>query len=61
MPLSNTEKQLIKFLRAIGWGEVRVRIENGKPVLICEAIRTFKLDDRPSNLSTRSTSGPLTG
>lgn len=61
MPLSSTEKQLIKFLRAIGWGEVMVRIESGKPVLICEAVRTFKLEDQPSNLSIRSTPGPLKG
>lgn len=55
MPLTSAEKQLIKFLRAIGWGEVRVRIENGKPVLICEAIRTFKLEDKPAKPSVKNT------
>jgi len=55
VPLSSTEKRLIKFLRAIGWGEVRVQIESGNPVLICEAVRTFKLEDRPSKSSVKST------
>ncbi len=47
MSPNGTEMQLIRFIRAIGWGEVMVRIESGKPVLICEAVRTFKLEDRP--------------
>ncbi|MCL6477180.1 MAG: transketolase [Peptococcaceae bacterium] len=47
MPLNNREKQLIKFIRELGWGEVKVRIENGTPVLIYEAIRTFKLEEYP--------------
>ncbi len=42
-PLTNREKQLIRFLRQLGWGEVRLRVENGQPVLIYEAIRTMKL------------------
>ncbi len=41
--LTNREKQLIRFLRQLGWGEVRLRVENGQPVLIYEAIRTMKL------------------
>jgi len=41
--LTNREKQLIRFLRQLEWGEVRVRVENGQPVLIYEAIRTMKL------------------
>lgn len=48
-PLSNSEKQLIKFIRELGWGEVKVRVENGKPTLIYEAIRTYKLEERPSS------------
>lgn len=43
--LSNREKQLIKFIRELGWGEVRIRVENGQPVLIYEAIKTVRLDD----------------
>jgi|GEM_PF-1767933 len=41
--LTNREKQLIRFLRQLEWGEVRVRVENGQPVLIYEAIRTMRL------------------
>lgn len=42
--LSNREQKLLDFIRELGWGEVKVRIENGQPVLIYEAIRTLKLD-----------------
>jgi len=37
------------FIRELGWGEVKVRIENGKPTLIYEAIRTYKLEERSSS------------
>jgi hypothetical protein len=47
--LSNREKQLIKFIRELGWGEVRIRVENGQPVLIYEAIKTVRLDDQGPN------------
>lgn len=43
--LTNREKQLLLFLRRLGWGEVKIRVENGQPVIIYEAIRTCKLDD----------------
>lgn len=42
--LTNRERKLLNFTRELGWGEVKVRIENGQPVLIYEAIRTLKLD-----------------
>lgn len=45
--LTNREKQLILFMRELGWGEVRVRVENGQPVLIYEAIKTVKLEEQP--------------
>jgi len=48
LSLNNREKQLIKFIRELGWGEVKVRVENGTPVLIYEAIRTFKLEEHPA-------------
>jgi len=41
--LTNREKQLIRFLRQLEWGEVRVRVENGQPVLIYEVLKTQKL------------------
>lgn len=47
--LSGRERQLLHFTRQLGWGEVRIRIENGQPVLIYEAIKTLKLDDAVSN------------
>lgn len=59
MPLSSTEKKLIRFIRAIEWGEVIVRIESGRPILICEAVRTFKLEDRPANVPVRRPAGLL--
>lgn len=45
--LTNREKQLLLFMRELGWGEVRVRVENGQPVLIYEAIKTVKLEEQP--------------
>ncbi len=45
--LTNREKQLILFMRELGWGEVRIRVENGQPVLIYEAIKTVKLEEQP--------------
>lgn len=45
--LSNKEKQLILFIRELGWGDMKIRIENGEPVLIYEAIKTIRLDDKP--------------
>lgn len=58
--LTNREKQLIFFLRQLEWGELRVRVESGQPVLIYEAIRTMKLVEEemskviPKNVKTVS-------
>lgn len=52
--LSNREKQLIKFIRELGWGEVRIRVENGQPVLIYEAIKTVRLDDQGPNVPKKN-------
>lgn len=43
--LTAREKQLLLFLRELGWGEVKIRLENGQPVLIYEAIRTYRLEE----------------
>lgn len=51
--LTNREKQLILFMRELGWGEVRIRVENGQPVLIYEAIKTVKLEEQPVALYPR--------
>ncbi len=51
--MSHREKQLISFLRKLGWGEVRIRVENGQPVLIYEAIKTFRLEDGPVSTPAR--------
>ncbi|TYO95934.1 transketolase [Desulfallas thermosapovorans] len=60
MPLDKSEKQLIKFIRDLGWGEVNVRVEEGKPVLICEAIRTFKLEEQPVEIQQPRKKGRMT-
>ncbi|MEW5954345.1 MAG: transketolase [Bacillota bacterium] len=44
--LSSKEKQLIQFIRELGWGDMKIRIESGQPVLIYEAVRTIKLEDK---------------
>lgn len=43
--LTNREKQLLAFLRQLRSGEVKIRIENGQPVVIYEAINSRKLED----------------
>lgn len=48
--LSNKEKQLVLFIREFGWGDMKIRVENGEPVLIYEAVKTIRLDDKPLNL-----------
>lgn len=47
--LSNKEKQLIQFIHELGWGDMKIRVENGQPVLIYEAIKTIKLEEKPLN------------
>lgn len=46
--LSSKEKQLILFIRELGWGDIKIRVENSQPVLIYEAIKTIKLEDVPA-------------
>lgn len=43
--LTRREEQVILFIRQLGWGEVKIRVENGQPVLIYEAIRTVRLEE----------------
>lgn len=53
--LTKREMQLIRFIRELGWGEIRLRVENGQPVLIYEAIRTVKLEEEsPSQAKVRA-------
>lgn len=52
--LTNREKKLILFLREMGWGEVKLRVENGQPVMIYEAIRTVRLEEKLDGSSKRS-------
>jgi hypothetical protein len=46
--LQPREVKLIQFIREMGWGEVRLLVQNGQPVLIYEAVRTIRLDDEGS-------------
>ncbi|MDA8097566.1 MAG: hypothetical protein RDV00_06725 [Clostridia bacterium] len=43
--LTGKEQKLLSFLRELGWGEVRVLVQNGEPVLIYESIKTVRLDE----------------
>ncbi|MBU4532681.1 MAG: hypothetical protein KJ650_03435 [Firmicutes bacterium] len=52
--LSHREQQLLYFIRQLGWGDVRIRIENGQPVVIYEAIKTLKLDDASIDRSSKN-------
>jgi hypothetical protein len=44
--LTRREEQLIRFIRELGWGEVRLKVQEGQPVLIYEAIKTVKLEEQ---------------
>lgn len=52
--LTKREEQLIMFLREMGWGEVRLKVQEGQPVLIIEALKTVKLDEEPKAVELRS-------
>jgi len=52
--LTNRERKSILFLRQMGWGEVRLRVENGQPVLIYEAIRTVRLEEKSNGAKKSS-------
>lgn len=43
--LTNREKQLLAFLRQLKSGEVKIRVENGQPVVVYESISSKKLDE----------------
>jgi len=51
--LTNREKQLIRFLRQLEFGEITIRVENSQPVLIYESINNFKLDEKTDPRKTR--------
>ncbi|MDA8097570.1 MAG: hypothetical protein C4575_00480 [Desulforudis sp.] len=48
--LTSKEKQFLGFIRDLGWGEVKVLVQNGEPVLIYESIKTVRLDDEDVQL-----------
>jgi len=41
--LNEKEKKLIELIRGTGYGEIRVAIRNGQPVLVEEVKKSFKL------------------
>lgn len=41
--LSEKEKKLIELIRSTGYGEIRVAVRNGRPVLVEEVKKSFKL------------------
>lgn len=45
MTPTNKEVQLLEYLRKLGWGEVKILVQNGEPVLIYESIKSMRLDD----------------
>jgi hypothetical protein len=55
--LTNKEKQLILFIRELGWGDMKIRVENGQPVLIYEAVKTIRLEDKPLQKPTKRDTG----
>lgn len=46
--LTNREKQLLAFLRQLRSGGVKIRVENGQPVVIYEVINSRSIEDTHS-------------
>lgn len=43
------EMQLLEILRRLGWGEVKILVQHGEPVLLYESIKSVRLEnDKPS-------------
>ncbi|MBE0467634.1 MAG: hypothetical protein IBX71_10490 [Candidatus Desulforudis sp.] len=43
--LTDREKRLLFFLRQIGWGDVKIKVENGQPVVVYQTITNHKLTE----------------
>lgn len=41
--LDQAEKNLILYMRQLGWGKIEIEIREGIPVLIIKTIETIKL------------------
>ncbi len=43
--LSESERSLIYYIRKLKWGNLEILVQNGKPVLIKQMLRTIRLID----------------
>lgn len=43
--LTPRELMMIGFIRQLGWGEIRILVQNGEPVLLYESMKTVRLDE----------------
>ena len=41
--LEREEVKLLKFIRTLGYGSIELTVQDGKPVLIKQAVKTIKL------------------
>lgn len=39
------EMQLLRLLRGLGWGEVKILVQHGEPVLLYETMKPVPLND----------------
>jgi hypothetical protein len=44
LKLTAREQKLIQFLREMGWGQVRIKVKDGEPVLGTFALQDVKFD-----------------
>ena len=46
--LSESERALIYYIRKLKWGNLEILVQNGRPVMIKQMLRTIKLIDTRS-------------
>lgn len=39
------ESRLIDYIRRLQWGEIKIKVKRGKPVMVQESLRETKLTD----------------
>lgn len=43
LQLTEREKMLVVFLRQLGWGDVKITVQKGQPMVVSQTISNYKL------------------
>lgn len=58
MQLRPQERRLIALIRAVRWGEITIKVQDGLPILAIEIRRMVKLDREPNESATKNSKNP---